>query len=93
VTENERRIKRRVQLVVAGSMAFFFVLFMTMVVQIAIMNNQKRMERSLNAKQAELMYLLQYESDKIDYYKSDKFIDEYALKELGYGRDGAKIFK
>ena len=92
MTENERKIKRRVQLVVASSMAVFFCLLLTLVVQLSIMGNQRRLERSLKATQSQLQQQLHNTEADILYYLSDRFIDEYALRELGYGRDGAKIF-
>ena len=93
MTESERRIKRRVQLIVAASMVVFFVMILTLVVQLSIIGNQKKMEKSLKAKQIELAYRLEYERDKVDYYTTQKYADEYALNEFGIGQEGTKIFK
>jgi len=93
MTGNERKIKRRVQLITASSMAFFFCLLLTLAVQLVIIGNQKKMERSLKAAQIQLQQELEKaESDEL-YYLTERFIDEYALRELGYGRSGSTIFK
>jgi len=92
MTENERKIKRRVQLVVAASMAVFFCLLLTLAVQLSIRANQKAMIRSLNKAQAALYLQLQDEKDRIDFFKSSRFIDEHAMRE-GFGRYGSNIFK
>ena len=93
MTGNERKIKKRIQLIVASSMFTFFCLLLTLTVQLAIMANQRAMERSLKTQREILQQQLVAENQKIDYYQSSQFIDEYALRELGYGRDGAKIFQ
>ena len=93
MTEHERKIKRRVQIIVAGTMAVFFCLLLTLTIQLSVMANQRRLERSLKASQARLESQIKDTGKSIDYYNSDKFIDEYALREFGYGREGSKIFK
>ena len=93
MTGNERKIKKRIQLIVAGSMFAVVCLIVTLGVQLAIMANQNAMKRSLNIQRQELQNQLSLEEQKITYYQSSQFIDEYALRELGYGRDGAKIFQ
>jgi len=93
MTGNERKIKRRVQLIVASSMAVFFCLLLTLVVQLAIRANQKNMENSLLNTQAYLQEQLKSGDKMIDFINSPKFIEEYALRELGWGKPGSGIFK
>ena len=94
MTENERKIKKRIQLIVAGSMAVFFTLVLTLVVQLSVMANQRKMENSLKAAHTRLVNQLDEEENKTDYYKDlQRFMDDYAMREFGYGRKGTKIFK
>ena len=93
MTGNERKIKRRIQAIVASSMFIFFCLILALGVQLAIVANQSAMKKSLAAQQQALEQQLVEGQQKIDYYQSSQFIDEYALQQLGYGRDGAKIFQ
>jgi ABC-type Fe2+-enterobactin transport system substrate-binding protein len=93
MTENEKKIKHRVQLVTGVSMVVFFVLVLTLTVQLCVIGARNKIKRSLEAKQKDLAYKLAYEQDTLDYYSTQKFIDEYALDKFGYGREGTKIFK
>jgi len=92
MTEREKQLKKRIQLIVASAMVVFFCLLVTLTVQLAIRANQKSMEKKLKATQAALQQQIDDTQTNIDYYQTQKFIDEYALKELGYGRDGAQIY-
>jgi len=92
MTGNERKIKKRIQLIVAASMVVFFSLCLTLVVQLSIMANQRSMEASLAATHKQLQAQLGAGAEMIDYFDSQKFIDEYILRHIGYGRDGAQIF-
>jgi len=93
MTGNERRIKRRIQLIVTGAMFVMFALSVTLVIQLGVMANQRRMERSLNNANAQLQAQLVTEHGLREFMLSDRFIDEFALRELGHGRDGAQIFQ
>ena len=93
MTERERKLKKRIQLIVAASMAVFFCLLVTLTVQLAIRGNQRKMENSLRARQTELLQQIEDSERNLDYISSQKFVDEYALKELGYGKDGAVIIR
>ena len=74
-------------------MAVFFCLVVVLIVQLSVRSNQNAMEKSLLATQAELQRQLDMEDILSEYYLSSQFIEEFALKVLGYGRDGAKIFE
>ena len=91
MTERERQLKKRIQLIVASAIAMFFCLLVTLTVQLSVRANQRAMERKLKATQAELQRQIDDEKTNIDYYQTQKFIEEYILKELGYGRDGSII--
>ena len=93
MTEHERKIKKRVQLIVSLSMVFFFSLCIISGVLLAVKANQDKHLKSLRATNTELKQQFDDEGDVKDYLISQRFIDEYALRKLGYGRDGTKIFK
>ena len=92
MTGNERKIKRRVQLIVASAMAVFFCLLLTLVIQLAVIGNQNKTKNSLRAAQKELRQELDNKDKEKIWMTSDRFIDEFALRELGYGRKGSSIF-
>jgi hypothetical protein len=93
LTERERKLKKRIQLVVACAVSLFFCLTVILAVQLAVRGNQRTLESSLRATQSELQKQIENNEYLQDYYMSQKFIEEYALKVLGYGRNGAKIFE
>ena len=93
MTESERKIKKRVQLVVAGSMAVFFCLLVTLVVQLAIRANQTAMLNSLNATHERLVEEKAKAVEDHDKIADDRFIDEWLLRELGYGHSGSHIWE
>jgi len=93
MTEHERRMKKIVQIVVASAIVFFFGLVVTFTVQVAVMMYQNGVEQSLLARQAELQKQILDEESRIDYYNTERFIEEFALRELGYGRKDSQIFK
>ena len=80
-------------MIVASSMVVFFCLILTLSVQLVIMANQNSMKRSLEAQRQELQTQLAEGQQKMDYYSTKLFVDEYALTKLYSGRDGAKIFQ
>jgi len=73
-------------------MVVFFGLCLVLAVQLAIMGNQRTMERNLRNANTRLHQQLNYEQGMHDFILSDRFIDEFILRELGYARDGAQIF-
>ena len=91
MTERERKLKRKIQFIVASCMALFFCLVLVLAVQLAVRGNQRSMEKSLLATQNELLLQMDDLSAWDQYLLSQKFIEEYALKVLGYGRDKSKI--
>ena len=96
MTERERKQKKKIQTIVAGSMASFFTLVLTMVVLITVNVSMGMMERNLKATNDELTRQLNSLTAEIDGYLDPErlkdFIDEYALRVLGYGRPGSNIF-
>ena len=90
---NERKIKRKIQIIVASAIVVLFALCVTLVVQLGTMANQDSMERSLAARHNQLQQQLQHEQGLLEFYLSDRFIDEFALRELGWGRPGSAIFR
>jgi cell division protein FtsB len=93
MTESERKIKKRVQLIVASAMALFFCLLVTLAVQLSIRANQRVLEKRLVADNRELAEKIAKAEDDIDSMSDvDKFRDEWLLREYGYGKNGSKIF-
>jgi len=92
MTGSERKIKQRVQLIVAASMFVFFSLCIILGVQLSIMANQNRLERDLVSVHNSLNAQIEGERNQERWMLSERFIEEFALRELGYGRDGAQIF-
>jgi hypothetical protein len=81
MTENERRIKHRVQLVAASGMFVFFCLLLALTVQLAVMANQKAMLRSLRAANEKLAISIANEADLEQRMKDeDRFIAEWLLR-------------
>jgi cell division protein FtsB len=93
MTETERRIKKRVQFVVAASMAVFFCLLVTLAAQLSVRANQRALERRLVADHRELADKISKTEDEIESMAdADRFRDEWLLREYGYGKNGSKIF-
>lgn len=84
--------EKKVEIIVACAMAVFFCLVMVLVVQLSIRANQRNLERQLMSTSAQLEHDINTKQNEIDGYESDKFLDEWILKELGYGKNGSKIF-
>ena len=93
MTGNERKIKRKVQLIVASSMAVFFCLVLTLCVQLTVMLNQNATEKSLAAANAALLQEIQEKGNMHDFINSDRYIEEYILHKLGLGRPGINLFR
>jgi len=96
MTERERKQKKKIQTIVASSMASFFTLVLTLVILITVNASMSLMERNLQAANDRLvqeLYSLEHETNGyIDPELLKDFIDEYALKVLGYGKPGSNIF-
>jgi len=74
-------------------MFVFFGLCVTLSVQLAIMANQNNERRQLEAAQTELRQQLINDERMYDFINSDRFLYEYALRNLGVGRPGSSIFR
>ena len=80
MTERERQLKKRIQLVVASAMAVFFCLLLTLTVTLSVRANQRNTIERLEATEAKLTEQLQNETAMIDYYLTQKFIEEIAMQ-------------
>jgi len=74
-------------------MSVFFALVITLVVQLAVLGNQNSMRRNLERTQTALTQQIAHEEQNLRYYTSEAFIQEWLLRELGYGREGAQLFR
>ena len=95
MVEAEKKLKRKVQLIVGCAMTFLFVLVTALTFQFAIRINQRIMEANLIKENARLEQELKNIQGDIYYMTEeyDKFLEEYALKVLGWGKDGQQIFE
>ena len=89
MTGDERRITRRIRLIVGVAIIVFATLCITLTVQLSIMANQRATERSLNAAHQNLQNQLVYEQGLESFFLSFEFIEEFALRQLGLGRPGS----
>ena len=93
MTESERKIKKRVQLVVASAMALFFCLLVTLAVQLSVRANQRVMEKRLTADHRALLEKIALAEGNIeDMADADRYRDEWLLMN-GFGQPGAKIIE
>ena len=92
MTEQEKKLLKRVQIVVASAVAAFCVLVAVLVVTAAVRIQHDSMVRALQQTQTLLLQQINAEGGQIDHLLSYKFIEEWALKE-GFGREGAGIFQ
>ena len=92
MTPQEKQLKKKIQLIVASALSLFFVLITVLAFQFAIRINQRNLERDLIAQSQLLSQQIQSANRDIDYYNSNKFAEDFALKYLGWGREGQVIF-
>ena len=93
MTGNERRIKRRIKLIVACAMFGFFTLCVVLSVQLAVMANQRSTRRALENTQNLLIQELARDQGMYEFINSERFIYEFGLRELGVGRPGSGVFR
>ena len=89
--EQEKRLKRKVQLIVISAMSLFFILVTVVVYQFAIRINQTSTARSLESQNASLEEQIKFAEEDIKYFSSEQFKYDYALRYLNRGRPGDKI--
>lgn len=94
MTEPEKKLKKKVQLIVGFAMTFLFVLVTVITFQFAVRINQRVMEANLNKESARLAQELSNAQNDIYYMTEEyeKFLEEYALKVLGWGKEGQPLF-
>jgi len=89
---NQRNLKK-VQLVVVGAVTLMFILVTVVTFQIALRISHNRMENDLRTARDRLenqMYI--YEND-LAHFETWRFIEEFALRHLGWGRPGESIWR
>lgn len=93
MTNAERVLKRRLQWLVGGAMTALFVLITVLVFQFAVRLNQRVQEAALTKEHDRLVAQLENVNNQIAYFDTEKFVEEFALKVLGWGKAGQKIFE
>jgi len=95
MTDRERKLKRKIQTIVATSMASFFTLVLVMVVLLMVNGSMRSMENNLIASRDRMEAQIRaLQADTLRYLDPDllrEFIDEFAMMVLGYGRGGSSI--
>jgi len=88
---DEKRLKRKVQLIVISAMSLFFVLVVAVVFTIAIRMNQQSTIRSLGKENISLEQQIERALNDATYFESEQFRYDYALRYLNRGRPGDKV--
>ncbi len=73
---------------VAFATILIIVLFVVVIVQIANIAPLKRERAEAKAKLEQILNRKEELTDAIEYIEGNKFIEEYAREELGYGKEG-----
>jgi cell division protein FtsB len=92
MTDPTQRLKRKVQYIVAGAMTLFFVLVTVLVFQFAVRLNLQNQESNLRSHSEYLKQQIAAAASDIEYFKSHRFVEDYALKYLNKGKPGDVIF-
>jgi len=87
-----QRLTRRVQMIVVGSVALFFVLVVVLSFQIAIRVNHRNQETALAAQRYNLEQQIQGAERDLDFFQTDRFIEEFALSQ-GWARPGQGVHR
>lgn len=93
MTEAEKKLKRKVQLIVVGAMSFFFILVTVITFQFAIRGNQRGREKNLLAEKQRLETQLADIRRDMFYLSTLDFINDYALYVMGWGKIGQINFE
>ena len=91
MTDRERKLKRKIQFWVAGSMATFFCLLLTLVVTLVVVANKRAEIDNLERINKQIVYGISVAGSETAYFSSKKFIQEWALKWIGYGKPGSYL--
>ena len=93
MTEQERKLVKRIKTIVTSGVVVLFCSVVALVVTLGVSINKRAQADRLERVNTELRQALDDGIALGNYYMTQEFIREYALKVLGYGRDGSKIFK
>jgi hypothetical protein len=89
---NERKFTRLVKCAVVGAVSLVFVLAFTLIIQFAVLRNQKHIENDLNATRAALLAELQNGESEKSEMLTDEYIEKYAILFHNRGHKGSVIF-
>ena len=96
MTDRERRLKKRIQFVVASVMASFFALILCLGILVAVNGSMRIQANNLQTAHDNLTARIRLLEDEMKHYIDPElirqFIEEYALRVLGFGRDGSMIY-
>jgi len=86
--EVELKLKRRIQVIVIAAMSLFFVLVTVVVFQFGIRIHQEAQARSLTKHNETLQQQIDEAKENKEYFGSDEFKYDFALRYLNRGRPG-----
>ena len=89
---NERQ-QKKLRLAVIASVTTMFVLIVVLAFQIAIRTNHANQEKALVAELDSIRHQKNLADRDISHFYTQRFIEEYAWKNLGWARPGSSIFE
>jgi len=89
---DELKLKRKVQLIVISAISLFFVLCTVAVFQFAMIINRNAQIRTLDRQNAALQLQIDRALDDAQYFDSDQFVYDFALRHLNRGRPNDRVF-
>ena len=92
MNEQEQRLKKRIQIIVAGCLTLFFVLVTVLVFQFATLINQNNQENTLARQNDALTRQIQNARNDTAYFNSPQFREDFNLRYNNRGRPGDKVF-
>lgn len=87
------RLKKRVQITVVAAVTLMVCLVTVLTFQLAIQGNRNRQLASLDAENARLAQQIRDAENDIGLFECPSFLEEWALRELGWGRPGQIIWR
>jgi len=88
--EDERKIKRKIQMIVGTAVTVMACLVLVLIVQLIILANKNIEERTLETRGQELLQAYHNQEALAEHLRSERFTAEWALRNLNLGKPGAQ---
>ena len=82
----EQKLKRRIQIIVAGCLTLFFVLVVVVVFQFTARINLDNEERAIRRQAEAIMRQIEIANMETEYFNSEQFRRDYVLRYNNHGR-------